>query len=54
LPGRDQQISAACCIGMVTAIALYGDWLLPTARNKPKHRQIVDELVTMISLGGTT
>jgi hypothetical protein len=31
---------------------LYGDWLLPTGRNKPKQQQIVDELVTMISLGG--
>jgi AcrR family transcriptional regulator len=45
-------VSARSNIGMILAVALFEDWLLPSGRRKPKQRDVIDELTRQALYGG--
>jgi len=45
-------IASRSVIGMVLAMALFGDWLLPPGRRRPTRAQLLDELTRQVLYGG--
>jgi len=50
--GFDVPIASRSVIGMVLAMALFGDWLLPAGRRRPSRAALLDELTRQILYGG--
>jgi AcrR family transcriptional regulator len=48
----DVPIASRSVIGMVLALALFGDWLLPAGRRKPTRAALLDELTRQVLFGG--
>jgi iron complex outermembrane receptor protein len=51
-PGFDVRLTSRSVIGMVIAMALFGDWLLPNGRRKPTRAALVDEMTRQVLYGG--
>jgi AcrR family transcriptional regulator len=45
-------LASRSVIGMVLAMALFGDWLLPAGRQKPTRAALFDELTRQVLYGG--
>ena len=45
-------LASRSVIGMVLAVALFGDWLLPPGRRKPTRDALLDELTRQVLYGG--
>jgi len=56
LAGIDAPFDVPTCsrsvIGMVLAMALFGDWLLPPGRKRPSRAALIDELTRQVLYGG--
>ena len=52
LDGMNVPIASRSVIGMVLAMALFGDWLLPAGRRKPTRGALLDELTRQVLYGG--
>jgi hypothetical protein len=52
LDGFNVPVSSRSVIGMVLAMALFGDWLLPTGRRSPTRAALLDELTRQVLYGG--
>jgi len=48
----DVPIASRSVIGMVLAMALFGDWLLPSGRKRPSRERLLDELTRQTLYGG--
>ena len=45
-------LASRSVIGMVLAMALFGDWLLPTGKQRPTRVELFDELTRQVLYGG--
>ncbi|MGH7896914.1 MAG: TetR/AcrR family transcriptional regulator [Candidatus Binatia bacterium] len=52
LDGFNVPIASRSVIGMVLAMALFGDWLLPPGRRRPTRTALLDELTRQVLYGG--
>jgi len=52
LDGMNVPIASRSVIGMVLAMALFGDWLLPAGRRKPTRGALLDEFTRQVLYGG--
>ena len=52
LDGFNVPIASRSVIGMVLAMALFGDWLLPGGRQRPSRAALLDELTRQTLYGG--
>ena len=48
----DVVLTSRSVIGMVLAMALFGDWLLPAGRRKPTRAALIDEMTRQVLYGG--
>jgi len=48
----DVPTTSRSVVGMVIAMALFGDWLLPAGRRKPSRAALLDELTRQVLYGG--
>jgi AcrR family transcriptional regulator len=52
IEGLNVPIASRSVIGMVLAMALFGDWLLPAGRRRPSRATLLDELTRQVLYGG--
>lgn len=52
LDGFNVPLASRSVIGMVLAMALFGEWLLPTGKQRPTRAELFDELTRQVLYGG--